>query len=123
MAKNKKVLLMEDERVVCELLKHVFEGNGYTFASAFNGMEGLAKIEEFSPDVIIMDVNMPQMDGWQTLSALKSSPKTSAIPVIMCTAKNAFADIEQANELGCQGYVTKPIIPERILRKVAEVLR
>ena len=122
MAKAKKVLLMEDERVICELLKHVFEGNGYVFASSFNGMEGLAKVEEFSPDVIIMDVNMPQMDGWQTLSALKSSLKTSAIPVIMCTAKNAFSDIEQANELGCQGYVTKPIIPERILRKVSEIL-
>ncbi|MFH1368388.1 MAG: response regulator [Elusimicrobiota bacterium] len=122
MKSKKKILLVEDERAVCELMRHVLEGHGYKFESAFNGIEALQKIDNISPDLVIMDINMPQMDGWQALTALKSSPKTSQIPVIMCTEENSFADIEKANDLGCESYITKPITAERVLKKIKEAL-
>lgn len=120
---KKKVLLVEDDRVICDLLKHVLEGNGYAFESAFNGVEGLAKIGKFDPDAVILDVNMPQMDGMQVLTALKTSPKTAEIPVIMCTDRNSFRDIDEADVLGADAYVTKPVVPERILSKLTELLK
>lgn len=122
MKKIKRVLLVEDDRGISELVKHMLNGHGFKCESAFNGIEALQQVESFKPELVIMDVNMPQMDGWQTLAAIKSSPKTSGIPVIMCTEKNSFSDIEKANDLGCQGYITKPITHERLLKKIEEVI-
>jgi CheY-like chemotaxis protein len=120
---KKRVLMVEDDRVICDLMKHVLEGNGYVFDSAYNGVEGLEKMGKFQPDVVILDVNMPRMDGMQLLTAIKTSPKTSEIPVIMCTDRNSFKDIDQADVLGADAYIPKPVVPERILNKLTELLK
>lgn len=118
-----KILVAEDDRSICELYRHVLEGNGYKFECAYDGVEALAKAESFKPDLVIMDVNMPQMNGWQLLSAWKASPRTAQVPVIMCTDQNSFFEIERALEMGAKGYITKPILAERILKKITEVLK
>jgi chemosensory pili system protein ChpA (sensor histidine kinase/response regulator) len=83
----------------------------------------LEKVAQFIPDLVLLDVNMPQMDGWQLLKALKSSPATSTIPVIMCTERNLIREIEEAGALGADGYILKPFEVERVVRKVEETLK
>jgi CheY-like chemotaxis protein len=118
----KKILVIDDERPLTELLRHVLSGNGYRVDTAFNGLEGLGKLKDFQPDLVVLDVNMPQMDGWQFLATLRASPVTRGIRVIMCTERNLIKEIERATELGAQGYIFKPFQTDRVLKKIAEVL-
>jgi len=118
----KKILVIDDERPLTELLQHMLEGNGFRVEVAHNGLEGLGKLKNFQPDLIVLDVSMPQMDGWQFLRTLRASPVTKGIKVIMCTEKNLIKEIELADELGAQAYILKPFDTERVLRKIEEIL-
>jgi two-component system chemotaxis response regulator CheY len=118
----KKILIVEDERSVSALLRHVLQGHGYEVDCAFDGLEGLEKIQAASPHLVILDVNMPRMDGWQLLTSLKASPVTRSIPVVMCTEQNLIKEIERADELGADGYILKPFIMERVLSKIDALL-
>jgi DNA-binding response OmpR family regulator len=118
----KKILIVEDERSVSALLRHVLQGHGYEVDCAFDGLEGLEKIQAESPHLVILDVNMPRMDGWQLLTSLKASPVTRSIPVVMCTEQNLIKEIERADELGADGYILKPFIMERVLSKIDALL-
>ncbi|OGS07145.1 MAG: hypothetical protein A2204_01745, partial [Elusimicrobia bacterium RIFOXYA1_FULL_47_7] len=89
---------------------------------AFDGLEGLEKVRKFNPDLVMMDVNMPRMNGFQLLQSLKSSPKTEDIPVIMCTENDLMGNVDAAYHLGVRGYVVKPFVSERVIKKVKEVL-
>jgi len=119
---KRKILVIEDDRAVSGLLVHLIEGQGYDVQAAYDGLEGLGKTKTFGPDLIILDINMPRMDGWQLIETLKSSPKTSSIPVIMCTDRSQMKDIEQSLSLGAAGYIMKPFNTERVISKIAEVL-
>ncbi|MCB4792300.1 MAG: response regulator [Elusimicrobia bacterium] len=116
----KKVLVVDDERDVCALLQHILKGQGYKTEIAHNGTECLDKIKYFKPDLVMLDINMPHMDGWQVLECLRSSAKTKELPVIMCTERNMIGDIDRADKFGINGYITKPFIVERVLRKVED---
>lgn len=118
----KKILVIDDERSLVELLQHMLEGNGYKVEVAHNGLEGLGKLKNFQPDLILLDVNMPQMDGWQFLTTLRASPVTRDIRVIMCTERNLIKEIDQAGSLGARGYILKPFNTDRVLKKIEEVL-
>jgi chemosensory pili system protein ChpA (sensor histidine kinase/response regulator) len=82
----------------------------------------LGKLKNFQPELIILDVNMPQMDGWQFLTILRASPATKSIKVIMCTERNLIKEVERAGELGVSGYIFKPFDTERVLKKIKEAL-
>jgi len=118
----KQVLIVEDERPLCQLLQHIIQSEGLAAEYAFDAREAAAKIKKSAPDLIILDVNLPGIDGLQFLSELKSSSKTVEIPVIMCTEKNLMKDIEIAHSMGATGYITKPFTHERVARKVREIL-
>ena len=119
----KKVLIVDDDRVICELLVHFLKGYGYNVSSAHDGYEGLDKIKKILPDIVVMDVNMPNMNGWQLLEIVRSAPSTAYIPVIMCTEESRFKDIEKADSFGASAYVVKPITPEKVLDKIKSVLK
>jgi CheY-like chemotaxis protein len=117
-----KILIIDDERSIVKLLRHVLDGSDYKTEAAYTGADGLKKVGSLQPNLIILDVHMPEMDGWQVLEGVRSSEKTKDIPVIMLTEKNMMSDIEKADKLGVQGYVTKPFTVERVLSRVKAVL-
>jgi CheY-like chemotaxis protein len=119
----KKILVIDDERPLTELLQHMLEGYNYKVEVAHNGLEGLGKLKNFQPDLILLDVNMPQMDGWQFLQILRASPVTKDIKVIMCTDRDLVKEIEMADRLGARGYILKPFNTDRVLKKIEDVLK
>ena len=119
---SKKVLIVDDERNICELIGHILKEKGYKIEIAHNGVECLKKVKSFDPDLILLDVNMPQADGLQVLEHLRNIKKTRKLPVIMCTERNGMDDIHKADRFGISGYITKPFVVERVLKKVEEAI-
>lgn len=120
--KKKKILVIEDDRAVAELLIHMFDEHGFEAEAAYNGIEGLERVKNTAPDLILLDIGIPLVDGWTLLETLKSSPKTSLIPVLMCTERSLMKEVEKAFSAGAAGYITKPFVVERVLAKVRETL-
>lgn len=120
---TKKILIIEDDRAVSELLRHILKGSRYDVTCEHDGLAGLERAAALQPDLVILDVNLPKLDGWQVLDALKVSEKTKSIPVIMCTEHSQIGEIEQAGEMGAVNYIIKPFHTDRVLKKVEEVLR
>lgn len=118
----KKILVVDDEANIVDLLKVILRSVGFEVESASNGVEALEKIRRARPDLIILDVNMPQLDGWSVLAAVRSAEATRGLPVLMCTNKDLVSDVERAEILGATGYVTKPFEIDRMLQKVQHIL-
>lgn len=109
----------EDNRVVAStMLKHV----GYRVSEAVTGNEGLAAARQLMPSVILMDIGLPDIDGWTITRQLKTSDDTRHIPVIAYTAHVQPEDWQMAYRVGCDGYLTKPMEPVRLAHEVARVL-
>ncbi|HEX9926806.1 MAG TPA: response regulator [Anaerolineae bacterium] len=113
-----KVLYIEDNHDNMNLVKRVLEIEGYEVIEAGTGLEGLAKAAETRPDLIITDINLPDIDGYEVTNALKNRAETAHIPVIAMTANVMKKDQENVFEAGCDGYISKPIdideLPEQI---------
>ncbi len=113
-----KVLYIEDNKDNMTLVKRVLEVEGYEVIGAENGSEGLAKARTLSPDLVITDINLPDIDGYEITETLKKETKTAHIPVIAMTANVMKKDREQVHEVGCDGYIAKPIdidaLPEQV---------
>jgi DNA-binding response OmpR family regulator len=120
--KQYRILIAEDDRQLAELTKINFQSEQFIVRTCNNGLDALKAIEEDRPDLILLDVVMPGMDGWETLLKLKSNIKTSTIPVIMCTIKDSLIDVEKSFHYGAQAYIIKPIVFKALLKKVAAVL-
>lgn len=114
----KTVLLVdddEDSRTICiTILAH----HGFRVLEAADGQEGVRIALEERPDVILMDVTLPVLDGWAATARLKGEPATASIPVIMLTARALDADRAQGREAGCDSYLTKPCTPSQVLEEV-----
>ncbi|MBR2042387.1 MAG: response regulator transcription factor [Oscillospiraceae bacterium] len=117
---NAKILVTDDDRNICELLKIYLEKEGYSVVLAGNGEEALAKFDEEEPDIILLDVMMPRLDGWQVCREIR---KKSECPIIMITAKGETFDKVLGLELGADDYVVKPFEPKEIVARVKAVLR
>jgi two-component system cell cycle response regulator DivK len=115
----KKVILLvedhEDNRIVYSTILEHF---GYGVLLAGDGEEGVRIAREQRPDLVLMDVSIPVMDGWDATRLLKSDPATASIPVIALTAHAMPSDRERAAEAGCDGYLAKPVEPRRVLEEV-----
>lgn len=112
-----KILIVEDERLLADMTRMNFPPDKFAAKACYNGAEGLKEIAKDRPDLVVLDIMMPGMDGWEVLLKLKSDPKTSSIPIIMCTAKDGLGDVEKSFNFGAQAYVIKPIVFSKLLKK------
>ena len=118
----KKILIADDRPEVVELVRVTLEGEDYEIVDASNGEETLRKARLEKPDLVLLDVVMPKMDGFEVCRKLKKDPQTKEIPIIMLTAKGQEADKEKGREVGASGYITKPFSPSALLIKIEEIL-
>jgi two-component system alkaline phosphatase synthesis response regulator PhoP len=121
MPRQKKILAVDDERHIVRLVQVNLERAGYQVVSAFDGKEALKKVESEKPDLIVLDVMMPHMDGFEVLKRLKSDDKTRNIPVVMLTAKAQDADVFRGWASGVDCYLTKPFNPIELLTFVKRI--
>lgn len=116
------VLLAEDFEDARDLYRDYLEFSGFTVRTADNGREAIDRAIALQPDLILMDASMPVLDGWQATRELKLNPKTRHIPVLALTA-HAFDDArQQAAAVGCDGFVTKPCLPDYLVARIRETL-
>ena len=115
-----KILVADDDRNICELLKLYLEKEDYSVVLAGNGEEALARFDVENPDLILLDVMMPKLDGWQVCRELR---KKSECPIIMITAKGETFDKVLGLELGADDYVVKPFEPKEIIARIKAVMR
>ena len=118
-----KVVYIEDEPEMFALVELILEDTNIEFISAVGGQEGLRIIREEQPDLILLDIMMPEVDGWDVYRTLKADPQLSNIPVIIITAKVKRIDQILAQEIvGVDAYITKPFSPSDLLQRVKELL-
>jgi len=113
-----KILLVDDSETVIMLQKLMFRSEGYIIVTAKNGLEAIEKAKSDPPDVIILDINMPELDGIETCRRLKNDPNTNPIPIIMVTTHGETERVEQSYLAGCNDYCTKPIDKVELLKKI-----
>ena len=119
----KKILAVDDEKHIVRLVQINLQKEGYEVVTASNGREALERVASDKPDLIIMDVMMPEMDGFGALKILKADTATSGIPVIMLTAKAQDADVFQGWKSGADLYLTKPFNPQELLTFVKRIFQ
>jgi two-component system alkaline phosphatase synthesis response regulator PhoP len=117
----KKVLVVDDEPHIVRLVEVNLQRAGYDVVKAMDGVEALEQVKKEIPDMIVLDVMMPRMDGFTVLKHLKADPETQEIPVIMLTAKAQDADIFQGWQSGVDSYLTKPFNPMELLTFVKRI--
>ena len=118
-----KILLVEDEKNIAKVVAYNLEREGYQVAAARDGEEALAKTRKENPDLVILDLMLPKLDGLEVCRQLKGDPKTARIPIIMLTAKTQEADRVVGLELGADDYVAKPFSVRELAARVKAVLR
>ena len=118
----KKILVCDDEPYILMALTDAVEMEGYECVTAINGKEALQKARETLPDLIMLDIMMPFMDGFEVCRELKADASTRDIPVIMLTAKSQQVDIQKGKDAGADDYITKPFRPSTLRKKFNEVL-
>ena len=117
------VLVAEDDRKTLRLVGQVIQHGGYRAALASHGVSAAKLLKSARPDLILLDLNMPKMDGFQLLELLKKYPTSADIPVVVLTGSTALSDIDKALALGVEDYLIKPISPRRLLVKINQLLR
>ena len=118
----KKILVADDEPYILMALTDAVEMEGYDCVTAVNGKDALEKARAEVPDLILLDIMMPYMDGYEVCEELKGDPATRDIPVIRLTAKSQQVDIQRGKEVGADDYITKPFRPSTLRKKFNEVL-
>ncbi len=118
-----KILLVEDNEMNRDMLKRRLSRKGYEVSIAVDGAEGVEKTRSIMPDLILMDMSLPVMDGWEATRQIKADAKTGAIPVIALTAHAMAGDREKCLAAGCDDYDTKPVEFPRLLEKIEICLK
>jgi len=118
----RRVLLIEDNEANRDMLSRRLARRGYQISIATDGRQGIATAQAEQPDLILMDMNLPEIDGWEATRLLKSQPTTRHIPVIALTAHAMVSDRQRALEVGCDDYDTKPVELSRLLSKIAALI-
>ena len=117
-----KILLVEDNELNRDMLSRRLIRNGHTVVVAVDGEQGVAMATSEAPDIVLMDMSLPVLDGWAATRKLRADPATRAIPVIALTAHAMAGDREKALDAGCNDYDTKPVELPRLLGKIAALL-
>ena len=119
---NKKILVVDDSRTSLFLEQTILRKGSYQVVTALDGEEGVRKAHSENPDLVLMDVVMPKMDGFQALRKLRQDPATQSIPVIMVTTRGEGLNVETGFADGCNDYVTKPVDALELLTKIKSCL-
>ncbi|MEZ0325495.1 MAG: response regulator transcription factor [Fimbriimonas sp.] len=117
-----KILVCDDERHIVRLIQVNLERQGYQVVTAFDGKEGLEKVRAEKPNLLVLDVMMPYMDGFEVLKNLRREPETEDLPVIMLTAKAQDKDVFEGYHYGADMYLTKPFNPMELVTFVKRIL-
>jgi len=117
-----KILLVEDNEMNRDMLSRRLQRRGYEVVMAVDGQDGVTKAQEEAPALILMDMSLPVLDGWEASRQLKTAPATRGIPIIALTAHAMSGDREKALEVGCDDFDTKPIELDRLLAKIEALL-
>jgi two-component system, cell cycle response regulator DivK len=117
-----KILIVEDNEMNRDMLSRRLERRGFTIAIAVDGAAGVEKARTESPDLILMDMSLPVIDGWEASRRLKGDPATAPIPIIALTAHAMTSDRDKALQAGCNDYDTKPVDLPRLLGKIEALL-
>ncbi len=117
-----KVLLVEDNEMNSDMLSRRLERKGFHVVVAKDGLEGVSMAGEERPDIILMDMSLPEIDGWEATRRIKAAPETASIPVVALTAHAMASDREKALEAGCDDFDTKPVELSRLLDKMGNLL-
>jgi len=118
----KKILVADDEESIRTVVSFTLEQAGYAVETAANGDEALEKVYAAPPDLILLDLMMPMVDGWEVLKLLRSDPQTEKIPVVLLTAKGEIRDKMFALQQGAADYVVKPFGKQDLLARIAQLL-
>ena len=116
------VLIVDDEPLTQDMLRLMLEPAGFRVTSAEHGVEALEKIQESKPDIVLLDVMMPHMDGITVCKKLRSDPKTAALPVIMLSGKTHLNAVEEGLDAGANRYLSKPMSRADLIKNLKEVL-
>jgi len=119
---NKRILAIEDTPSHLKLMQYMLQWKGYEAITALNGLEGLRKALDEHPDLIILDVMLPDLDGYEVCRRLRQKPETANLPVLMLSAKSRQSDKYIGLSAGADDYMTKPFTPSEILAKVETLL-
>jgi len=118
-----KILLVEDNDMNRDMLSRRLTRHGYSVVFAVDGEAGVAMATDEAPDLVLMDMSLPVIDGWEATRRIKADPRTRTIPVIALTAHAMASDEQRAREVGCDDYDTKPIELPRLLGKIERLLQ
>ena len=118
-----KILLVEDNEMNRDMLSRRLEKRGYTLSIAVDGGVGVALAKSEKPDLILMDMSLPVIDGWEATKQVKADPETARIPIIALTAHAMDSDRQKAIAAGCDDFDTKPVELSRLLVKIEELLK
>ncbi len=117
-----RILVAEDERDIRELINFTLMFAGHTVTLAANGAEAVEKVNEAKPELIMMDVRMPRMTGYEACKAIKEMDEYKNIPVVFLTAKGQDEEIQNGIEVGATAYIIKPFSPDELTRKIGDIL-
>jgi two-component system, cell cycle response regulator DivK len=117
-----QVLLVDDYADAREMYAEFLEFSGFDVVQAVNGIEALERAVEAPPDIILMDLSLPVLDGWEATRRLKADPRTADIPVVALTGHALTGISERARKAGCDAFVTKPCLPEDLVTEIRKVL-
>ena len=120
---KKRILIVDDEIEMVEMETVRLKASGYEVAAAYDGPSGLTQVKFFQPDLVILDIMLPKLDGYQVCAALKSGPETKNIPIILVSAMDQKYDTHLGKKVGADFYFTKPFEPVVLLAKIRELLK
>ena len=115
---SQRILIVEDQEDLRDILRYALEGAGYKVVEAVNGADGVAKAEAERPDLVLMDIQMPVLDGYEATRRIKAQPALAKIPILAVTSYALSGDEDKAKAAGCDGYVTKPFSPRDLLARI-----
>ena len=116
------ILVIDDDPAMVMMISELLEDQGHSVRSAPDGIAGLEAIAKEPPDLVVIDMNMPGMDGYKVLEKLRSNEKTMTLPVLAATAHSTATDYDAAYAAGCNGFVAKPLDGKALLRSVSELI-
>ena len=117
-----KILVADDSNMMLQIAKMNLEKAGHTVIPAADGNEAVSKTQSEKPDVILLDAEMPEMDGWEAAETISKNPATANIPILMCTGHDLTGEESELQRVGAKGFITKPYQPAQMLDKIKEAL-